>query len=285
MEELSSEVTAIIKHPRYFVHLAYDGTRYSGWQVQKNAPSVQETINAALHKLLNIPIRSVGCGRTDSGVHAKDFYMHFDSEKEILDEKDFLFRLNCVLPSDINVFRIFRVADNAHTRFDAFERTYEYYIYFDKSPFVNKYAAYHGFYQVDWQKVIAATDFLINIQDFTSLCLQSEDFKTNICYLKQIRWDVLPNHYLIHKPYEDGWQLATPQGAPNKGEAYRFTVTSNRFLRNMIRKIVGTAILVGKDKISLDEFKDTVSNKGTFKMNALAPPNGLFLSKIKYPYL
>jgi tRNA pseudouridine38-40 synthase len=120
-----------ITNPRYFIHLSYDGTNYSGWQFQANAPTVQETINAALHKLLGQKIRSTGCGRTDAGVHAKDFYMHFDAEKEIADEKDFLFRLNCVLPSDISVFKIFRVGDRSHARFHATERTYEYYVHFD----------------------------------------------------------------------------------------------------------------------------------------------------------
>ncbi len=271
--------------PRYFIHLSYDGTNYSGWQFQSNAPSVQETINKALHKLLQQPIRSTGCGRTDAGVHAKDFYMHFDVENEIADLKDFLFRLNCVLPYDISVFEIFRVEDKAHTRFHATERTYEYYVYFNKSPFIQRYAYYQGFYHVDWGKVLAATEFLKTIEDFTSLCLQSEDFKTNICYIKEAKWDVLPSQHLILKPF-DVTDVSSPLTAPHEvksGEVFRFTITSNRFLRGMVRKIVGTTLMVGKGKIDLEEFKDNVTNKKDFRIHYLAPPQGLFLSKIKYP--
>ncbi|MES2621443.1 MAG: tRNA pseudouridine synthase A [Bacteroidota bacterium] len=271
--------------PRYFIHLCYDGTNYSGWQFQANAPSVQETINKALHKLLQQTIRSTGCGRTDAGVHAKDFYMHFDAEKEIADLDDFLFRLNCVLPYDISVFKIFRVEDKAHTRFHATERTYEYYVYFDKTPFIQRYAYYQGFYRVDWEKVLAATEFLKTIQDFTSLCLASEDFKTNICSIKETKWDILPSQHLVLKPFEveDTLSPLTVPHEMKKGEVFRFTITSNRFLRGMVRKIVGTALMVGKGKIGLEEFKDTVANKKDFRIHYLAPPQGLFLSKIKYP--
>ncbi len=271
---------------RYFLHLAFDGTNYCGWQVQANAPSVQQTINEALFKLLGHEIRSMGCGRTDSGVHAKDFYMHFDAYKEIKDLKDFLFRLNCVLPDDISIYSILPMEEKAHARFDATERTYEYYIYFDKSPFVRRFACYQGFYKIDWGKVVEAAEFIKSIEDFTSLCLPSEDFKTNLCYIKQSRWDVLPAQHLIHKLYDA--QDVSPINAktgPLKGEVFRFTITSNRFLRGMVRRIVGTSLMVGKGKISPELFKETVSAKKEFKVHHLAPPNGLFLSKIKYPYI
>mgnify|MGYP006198555643 CR=1 FL=1 len=285
-EELLLPQEPRIEHPRYFLNLSYDGTRYSGWQVQKNSPSVQQTINEAMQKLLRQPIRSTGCGRTDTGVHAKFFYMHVDVENGIADIPDFLFRLNCVLPDDIAIHHIIPVHNRAHARFDAFERTYEYYIYFDKSAYLRRFAAYQGFYLIDWEKVMEATDFLINIQDFTSLCLPSEDFKTNICYLKHIGWDVLPGHHHVHKKFEEGWYLNRPNSTPPaQGEVYRFTVTSNRFLRCMIRKIVGTALMVGKNKITMNEFKETVLNKETFKLHYLAAPNGLYLSNVKYPYI
>ncbi|HRG88165.1 MAG TPA: tRNA pseudouridine synthase A [Chitinophagales bacterium] len=272
---------------RYILHLSYDGTNYCGWQVQANSPSVQQTINQALQKLLGQHIKSMGCGRTDTGVHAKDFYMHFDSEREITDKKDFLFRLNCVLPEDITIFRIFDAADNANVRFDATERTYEYYVHFDKSSFIKRFSFYQGFYQIDWEKVLEATEFIKTIEDFTSLCLPSEDFKTNICYIKQAKWEILPSQHLILKPY-DYPDTASPIGLPlqlQPGQMLRFTVTSNRFLRGMIRKIVGTVLMVGKGRISVDEFKDTVANKKDFRIHYLAPPNGLFLSKIRYPYI
>ena len=272
---------------RYFLKLSYDGTNYCGWQVQANAPSVQQTINEALQKLLGQHIASMGCGRTDTGVHAKDFYMHFDAVKEIEDKKDFLFRLNCVLPAEITIFKILDVAEKAHTRFDATERTYEYYVHFDKSSFIKRFSFYQGFYQIDWEKVLEATEVLKTVEDFTSLCLPSEDFKTNICYIKEAKWDVLPSQHFILKPF-DFPDTSTPLAVAHqmqKGEMLRFTVTSNRFLRGMIRKIVGTVLMVGKGKITVDEFRDTVTEKKDFRIHYLAPPNGLFLSKVRYPYI
>ncbi|MCW5906829.1 MAG: tRNA pseudouridine synthase A [Chitinophagales bacterium] len=272
---------------RYFLHLCYDGTNYCGWQVQANAPSVQQTINEALFKLLGHEIKSMGCGRTDTGVHAKDFYMHFDAETEIADVPDFLFRLNCVLPDDISIYRIIPVNEKAHTRFDATERTYEYFLHFDKSPFIKKYSFYQGYYKIDWQKVTEATAFLATVQDFTSLCLPSEDFKTNICYIKKAQWDVLPAHHLALSAYDESkfYPALTSSFSPSKDEALvRFTITSNRFLRGMVRKIVGTVLMIGKGKISVEEFKETVTEKKDFRVHYLAPPNGLFLSKVIYPF-
>lgn len=270
---------------RYFLHLSYDGTNYCGWQVQANAPTVQQTINEALFKLLRNEIRSMGCGRTDTGVHAKDFYMHFVTEKEIADIPDFLFRLNCVLPDDISIFRIIPVAEKAHARFDATERTYEYFIHFDKTPFLKKYSFYQGFYRINWEPMIEAAEFIKTIQDFSSLCLPSVDFKTNICYLKKVQWETLPSQHLILKPYDEQQIYGPLQNKWTSGEAVRFTITSNRFLRGMVRKIVGTILMIGKGRISLDEFKETVIAQKDFRVHYLAPPNGLFLSKVKYPYL
>jgi tRNA pseudouridine38-40 synthase len=272
---------------RYFIHLSYDGTNYCGWQVQSNAPSVQQTINEALEKLLGHHIKSMGCGRTDTGVHAKDFYMHFDAEKEIADTANFLFRLNCVLPRDINTFSIFPVADNANTRFNATQRTYEYYIHFNKSPFIHKYSYFQGFYHIEWEKVLEATEFLKTVTDFTSLCLPSIDFKTNICLVSRADWDVLPSHHFIHKPFEEeaAFQKLNPtEHRQFSGEqCVRFCISSNRFLRGMVRKTVGTLLMIGKGKLELNEFKDTVAEKKDFRVHFLAPPNGLFLSKVVYP--
>jgi tRNA pseudouridine38-40 synthase len=271
---------------RYFIHLAYDGSGYCGWQVQKNAPSVQQTINEALQKLLVQHISSCGCGRTDAGVHAKDFYMHFDSEHEIADLDNLLFRLNCVLPESIAVYRIIPMHEKAHARFDASERSYEYFIHFNKSPFIHKYSYYQGFYKINWEKVIEAADFLQTIEDFTSLCLPSVDFKTNICKLTRVQWQVLPAYNYVLKPFDEiaPSKPLQPPFVMNTGEILRFTISSNRFLRGMVRKIVGTLITIGKGKMSVEEFKEIVVQKKDFRIHFLAPPNGLFLSKIKYPY-
>lgn len=274
--------------PRYFLHLCYDGANYSGWQVQDNAPSVQQTINEAAQKLLGYPVSSMGCGRTDAGVHAKDFYMHFDAQQEIADRDDFLFRMNCIIPNDIFIYRLLPVHEKAHTRFDATERTYEYFVHFDKSPFIKKYSFYQGYYEVDWEKVLAVTDFLKSIEDFTSLCLPSEDFKTNICLIKEAKWEILPSHHLILKPFDERAENIRALTIPyqrREGQVLRLTITSNRFLRGMIRKIVGTTLMVGKRKIEVDEFKETVAAKKEFRVHYLAPANGLFLAKIRYPYI
>lgn len=229
----------------------------------------------------------MGCGRTDTGVHAKDFFMHFSTENELPDLANFLFRLNCVLPDDISIFKIIPVEEKAHARFDATERSYEYFVHFDKSPFIKKFSFYQGFYHIDWDKVLQATEFLKTIEDFTSLCLPSEDFKTNICYIKEACWHVLPSHHSVLKGFDEEMPLAPLKLPFNQGnnQVLRFTITSNRFLRGMVRKIVGTVLMVGKGKIELEEFKDIVANKKEFRIHYLAPPNGLFLSKIKYPYI
>ncbi|HWB63288.1 MAG TPA: tRNA pseudouridine synthase A [Chitinophagales bacterium] len=272
---------------RYFINLSYDGTSYSGWQVQLNAPSVQQTINEALQKLLGHKVGSYGCGRTDAGVHAKDFYMHFSTESDIVDIADFRFRLNCVLPYSISVHHIFKVEEKAHARFDATERTYEYFIHFDKSPFINLYSFYQGYYKLDWGAILKATEVIKDVSDFTSLCLPSPDFKTNICKITQARWDVLPAHHYALKGYDGSVpdKPFTPDHCFTTGELLRFTISSNRFLRGMVRKIVGTLLVIGKGKLSVEEFEEIVKGKKDFRIHYLAPPNGLFLSKIKYPYI
>ena len=198
-----------------------------------------------------------------------------------------LFRLNCVLPDDISICKIIDVEEKAHARFDATERTYEYFIHFDKSPFIKKYSFYQGFYEIDWKKILEASEFLKTINDFTSLCLPSEDFKTNICLIKSAKWDVLHAQHLVLKNFDEADSAAqTFTGQEIKeNEVLRFTITSNRFLRGMIRKIVGTILMIGKNKITVEEFKETVSAKNDFRIHYLAPPNGLFLSKVKYPFI
>jgi tRNA pseudouridine38-40 synthase len=270
---------------RYFIHLAYDGTNYSGWQVQNNSPTVQGTINAGLVKLLGSAGHSFGCGRTDSGVHAKQFYMHFDSEHE-LDVENFCFRLNCVLPKDITLFKVIPMPDNAHTRYHAKERTYEYFMHFHKSSFMQKYSLFQGFQKTtDWDLVEQAAAIIPTIEDFTSLCLMSEDFKTNICHIKHAAWDLLPAHHLVLKKYDPADVYAPISTLDTKAmnePVVRFTITSNRFLRGMVRRIVGTLLAVGRGKISLAEFEDTVRAQKEFKTTHSAPANGLFLSRVVY---
>ncbi len=253
---------------RYFIHLAYDGTGYCGWQMQNNGDTVQARLNNALSQLLNERITSMGCGRTDAGVHASSFYAHFDTDKPLPSRCED--RINSLLPKDIEVFKIFAVDNKAHTRFHATSRTYEYYMHFHKSPFLRAYSTHIHYRDTNWEKVFEATSMLTSFKDFTSLCRPSEDFKTNICDLSEARWD------RIKRP---------PFAGNTEDEFMRFTISSNRFLRGMVRKIVGTLMLVGNGKVSVEEFYDVVSQQKELKKTSLAPPQGLYLTQIKYPFI
>jgi tRNA pseudouridine38-40 synthase len=253
---------------RYFIHLAYDGTGYSGWQVQKNAKTVQELLNNALSTLLSERISTGGCGRTDAGVHATDFYAHFTTEK-LLDEK-FAFRLNSILPQDIAIFKVFEVADRANTRFDAYSRTYEYYIHAYKNPFLRHYSTHIYTKGINWDLMNEAAAMLPSFSDFTTLCRPSEDFKTNICNVTEARWEK------VLRPAVAGFR---------ENEFMRVTITSNRFLRGMVRKIVGTHLYIGRGKFRLEDYKRIVEAKKDLPFAISSPPQGLYLVKIRYPYI
>lgn len=277
-----SENTFIPKQQRWVMHLSYFGHKYSGWQVQPNSETVQGVINAGLKKLLRHDIASMGCGRTDTGVHAKQFYMHFDSDN-IRDTDDFLFRLNCVLPDDIAIHNIFKAKERSNTRFDATSRSYEYFIHFYKDAFVSKYSLFQGYYPIHWKNIAAATEVLLQVKDFTSLCLKSEDFKTNICHIDCARWDVIDSPDKILKPFDENCLYKPIHELNSNDFGVRFTITSNRFLRGMVRTIVGTLLMVGKNKLSVEEFKETVMLQGTLRMRHTAAAKGLYLSQVKYP--
>ena len=253
---------------RYFIHLCYDGTGYCGWQLQTNGDTVQGKLNIALSTILSERVSSMGCGRTDSGVHATDFYAHFDTDKE-LDEK-YAHRLNSILPADIRVYRIFQVADRAHSRFDATSRTYEYYFHFDQDPFIRHYSTLPYFREMDWELTFEATQLITQVTDFTSLCRASEDFKTNICTVTEARWDRLNRPAIAGSRHIDGM---------------RFTITSNRFLRGMVRMVVAALIAVGRKRITIQEFKRILEAKEKFPFAISSPPQGLYLTKVRYPYI
>lgn len=266
-ETLINTGEALIK-PRYFIHLAYDGTSYAGWQVQNNAKTVQGKLNLALSTLLSEHISTGGCGRTDAGVHATDFYAHFETAREV-DEK-FAFRLNSLLPEDITIYRVFRVADRANSRFDAYSRTYEYYIHSEKNPFLRHYSTQLYTRGIDWERMQEAAAMLPGFSDFTSLCRPSEDFKTNICRVSEARWEAVSRPAIA--------------GAGNN-EFMRFTITSNRFLRGMVRKIVGVHLHIGRGRLSLDQFRCIVEAREEFPFAVSSPPQGLYLVRVRYPFL
>jgi tRNA pseudouridine38-40 synthase len=245
--------------PRYFLEFCFKGTHYSGWQIQKNAMSVQEKVNNALALLSRAKTETTGCGRTDTGVHAKQFFAHFDIDKKIEDKKQFSYQLNAILPNDISVFDLHEVADDASARYDAIIRTYEYYLYRSKNPFLKDVASMM-LYDMDVRKINKAC----------SVLLAHDDFK---CFSKS-RTQV--NH-TICKIYKAEWE--------EKNNMHKFTISANRFLRGMVRAIVGTLQQVGEGKLSLHDFKKIIENKQRSAAGASVDACGLYLSRIEYPYL
>lgn len=247
---------------RYFLELAYSGTNYHGWQIQKNAHSVQAEIQNALSILLKEPTDILGSGRTDAGVHATQQYAHFDTDKE-LDTNLYLKKLNGILPQDISIKRVLPVHDEAHTRFDATQRHYIYRINQEKTPFL-KNSSYYNFRTFDTELMNKAASILLKHKDFQ-------------CFSK-VHTDV--NHYLcdIQKAY---WQKETYYNI----NLLVFYIQANRFLRGMVRAIVGTLLNVGSGKITLEEFEQIILNKDRKQAGWSAPAQGLFLAKVEYPYI
>ena len=243
---------------RYFLELSYNGTRYNGWQIQPDAPTVQEELQKALSVLLSEPIEVVGAGRTDTGVHARYYVAHFDTGRcSKVEQTDFVYHLNCILSKDIAVSGVRRVADDAHARFDAFEREYKYYISLKKNPFCRETAA--AFYlPLDIARMNEAAALLLKQDDFTSFAKLHSDTKTNRCKVVYAKWE-------------------------KEGEFLVFTIRADRFLRNMVRAIVGSLIDVGKGKATVAGFEKIIFLKDRAAAGMPAPAEGLLLSDVKYP--
>lgn len=241
---------------RYFIHLAYNGTNYCGWQTQPDLPTVQQTLEQGLSTLLRQPVAIVGCGRTDTGVHASDFYAHF-TLPDAIDCNQLTFKLNSLLPIDIAIFDIFHVCDNAHARFDATARTYQYHVSDKRLPF--RQGLYSRIYfQPDIALMNQGAKILMEYDDFTSFAKLHTQVKTNICHLTEAHWD-------------------------QEGDEWVFTIRSNRFLRNMVRSVTGTLLDVGRGKLSLDGLRDIVERKDRCAAGVSMPAQGLFLTKVEYP--
>ncbi len=257
-ENIAIDDSSAPMHPRYFVRIAYDGTRYHGWQRQPNAHSVQAEIEQALSKLLRqSPVVTTGCGRTDSGVHASDFYFHFDADKEIENPADLLFRLNNFIARDIAVYGIWCVPERAHSRFDAIERSYEYHIHNRRIPFVRHYSSFYP-YRLDIDRMNEAAQLMIGQRDFAVFCKSGGGQKTTICDLRKAEW------------------------VENNGQ-YVFHITADRFLRNMVRAVVGTLCDVGRGKMSVAEFGQLLSETSRSMSGESVYATGLTLTEVKYP--
>ena len=242
---------------RYFIELSYDGAAYCGWQRQPDAPSVQQTIEKALSMLLREDIEIVGAGRTDTGVNASYYVAHFDSEKGVKDCQQLVYKLNLVLPCDIAVKAVKEVRAEAHARFDAVEREYTYYISQRKNPF-RRFSAWQYYVSLDVEKMNQAAKSLLEWSDFTTFAKLNSNNKTNICHVSHAKWET----------EEDG--------------TLRFTIRADRFLRNMVRAIVGTLVDVGRGRYSIEEFREIVDSRDLSRASSGAQPQGLFLSNVKY---
>jgi tRNA pseudouridine38-40 synthase len=243
---------------RYFIFLSYKGTAYHGWQVQPNGVTVQKILDEALSVVLNEKISTTGAGRTDTGVHALMFCAHFDSLTDGLDtRKNLVYKLNRFLPKDISVSRIRKVKDDANARFSALSRTYKYYISGEKDPFSEGSSWYiHG--RMDIEGMNKASAILLKYTDFTSFSKLHTDVKTNNCRIDEAFWE-------------------------EKGNLLIFTIRADRFLRNMVRAIVGTMADIGMGKKSIGEFEEIIVAKDRCKAGRSAPAQGLFLTDIEYP--
>ena len=242
---------------RYFIFFSYDGTNYHGWQIQPNALSVQQRLNEALTLLLRQDVETTGAGRTDTGVHAAFMTAHFDCNT-LTDPAWLLDKLNRLLPKDIAVHDIRQVRQDAHARFDAQERTYHYHVYSKKNPFRRHYAV-RLHYTPDYEAMNEAAKLLLEAEDFTSFSKLHTDTKTNICHVKKAQWVQVEN------------------------DLWRFEITADRFLRNMVRAIVGTLLEVGRHRMSQEEFLKVINNKNRCTAGDSAPGNALSLVNVTYP--
>ena len=242
---------------RYFVYFSYDGTAYHGWQIQPNGNSVQAELQRCLSTLLREEISVTGAGRTDAGVHARQMVAHFDTE-QVIDGPQLTYKLNRILPQDIAVTDVREVSDDLHARFSAVSRTYHYYIHTQKDPFLrNTSCELH--YALDFERMNEAAAKLLTYSDFGAFCKSHADVKTTLCQVTCARW-VQQSSY-----------------------SWYFEITANRFLRNMVRAVVGTLIDVGRGRLSIDDFCRIIEGKKRTDAGESMPAHALFLERVEYP--
>jgi tRNA pseudouridine38-40 synthase len=254
MPEISKENTWSVV--RYFIHFAYDGTNYHGWQIQPDANSVQEELQKALSVLLRHDVEIVGAGRTDAGVHARQMVAHFEWDGQ-LDCQQTAYRLGRMLPRDIAIYRMEPVADDMHARFSAVRRTYHYYLHTERDPFCRQYSC-ELHYDLDFERMNEAGRILCTYEDFGAFCKSHSDVKTTLCKVSEAHWIQVDSTH------------------------WYFRISANRFLRNMVRAVVGTMIDVGRGRITLDDFRKIVEGKQRTQAGESMPAHALFLEEIEY---
>jgi len=245
---------------KYFFHIGYHGFHYRGWQRQPNALSVQEVLEGAITKVLKTPVTIYGCGRTDAQVSASQYFFHIDEKQEW--DYDLMFRLNKVLPADIAIFDIIPMEQSAHARFDAIIRTYDYFIHTYKDPFLSEMSSFYLLKDLDLNKIKQAIALLTKYNNYYAFCRSPEKHNSTICEVTSAKLFTDVN-----------------------GDKFRFQITSNRFLKGMIRIIVGKLLEIGKGEFTVDEFEHALKTQETPRLIIPAHPQGLYLSKVTYPFL
>lgn len=242
---------------RYFAEIAYRGTAYAGWQVQKNAQSVQQVLQDALSKILRAPTPVTGCGRTDTGVHASQYYFHFDHPGDL--PANLISRMNKILPPDIAIYHIYRVEEQANARFDAIRRTYNYTLSGRKDPFyIDRTTFYPHLHKLDWVEMEKATRLLLEYEEFYPFCKSNTDVNHFRCNLLSAKWEWSEERAIL-------------------------LISANRFLRGMVRLIVGMCIQVGRQKLELETVRKALDEQHRLKRAYSAPPEGLTLVQVEYP--
>jgi tRNA pseudouridine38-40 synthase len=245
--------------PRYFIELAYQGETFHGWQLQNNAVTVQELVNKSLSICLKTEIETTGCGRTDTGVHASQYFAHFDFTDEIKDLDKLKYSLNAILPTSIVIYKIVEVHSEAHARFDAKLRSYSYYITHHKNVFLNACTLYFPI-SISLDAMNLAASELIKFDDFACFSKKGAQHHTTICTVSEATW-YYENNLLI------------------------FSISANRFLRGMVRAIVGTMLEVGQGKLSHENYIHLLNSKNRSEAGPTVEPQGLFLEEIRYPFI
>ncbi|MFB6317392.1 tRNA pseudouridine(38-40) synthase TruA [Saccharicrinis sp. FJH54] len=243
---------------RYFTELAYNGASFHGWQIQPNATSVQETLEKAFSLITRQNIQITGCGRTDTGVHARYYVAHFDTEEALSEPTQLMYQLNRYLGADIVIYSISAVDSETHARFHAVERAYEYHIILRKDPFL-KDTTLHLPYEPDVESMNKSAKLLLDYTDFTSFSKLHTDVKTNDCKILRAEWVNRSSHDLV------------------------FHIRADRFLRNMVRAIVGTLLEVGKNRMTPEEFENVIVSRNRSKAGTSVPGHALFLTDVVYP--
>lgn len=246
------------EYQKYFLEFSYRGANYHGWQIQNNGTSVQQFVNENLSIILREDITTMGSSRTDAGVHAQQNFLHFETKAEI--EKDFLRKLNFLLPKDIAVKNIFRMRMKCHARFDAISRSYEYVLCYEKNPFLTEITCFYPYYKLDVNILNDFSQLLFTHKDYAAFSKRRTTIKTTICTISQAEWKV-----------------------DSEKKTITFYVSANRFLRGMVRGLVATMILGGRKKLSKDGFIKLLNSNVPHKTDFSAPAQGLTLTQVKYP--